>query len=89
MKAIIDKIRANPTLSFFDEALEFTDFAIGVDGLPKSDVLRFKGRTVRILIRPSGTEPKLKIYYQIKAKSFEDAQIELAYVKSQIESLLS
>lgn len=44
------------------------DYAKGVDGLPKSNVLKFfmeGGSTVTI--RPSGTEPKLKIYFSLVA----------------------
>ena len=39
------------------------DYSLGIDGLPKSNVLKFAfedGSTM--VVRPSGTEPKLKIY---------------------------
>ena len=39
------------------------DYSLGIDGLPKSNVLKFTfedGGTM--VVRPSGTEPKLKIY---------------------------
>ena len=52
----------------------FDDFAQGLYGLPKSDVLRFKSETGRLIIRPSGTEPKMKIYLQSKGKDVIDAQ---------------
>ncbi len=89
MKAIISAIRENPRITIDGDEMEYTDFGLGVDGLPKSDVLRFRNNNVRILIRPSGTEPKLKIYYQIKSNCVESSQKKLADVKKAIEAILA
>ena len=88
MKAIIASVRREPDIGL-TEKLEFTDFGVGVDGLPKSDVLRFKSDRARIIIRPSGTEPKLKIYYQINAENEAKAREELERVKSRVEASLT
>ena len=45
------------------EIISKKDYSLGIDGLPKSNVLKFffeDGSTM--VVRPSGTEPKLKIY---------------------------
>jgi phosphomannomutase len=45
------------------------DLLRGEGGLPPSDVLVFKlagGR--RVIMRPSGTEPKLKSYYEVRVE---------------------
>lgn len=89
MKQIIAEIRSNPNIKIDGEELVYTDFGNGIDGLPKSDVLRFKSENVRILIRPSGTEPKIKIYYQIKASSPDAARKKLTEVKEIVEKCLS
>ncbi len=89
MKAIISEMRSNPDIGIDGEEFEFTDFGIGVDGLPKSDVLRFRNDKIRVIIRPSGTEPKLKIYYQIKAENECKAREELGRVKACVEKALS
>ena len=42
--------------------------------MPSSDVIKFDLEgDISIVVRPSGTEPKLKIYYSVKAESEEQA----------------
>lgn len=50
------------------------DYSIGLDGLPKSDVLKYllEGNC-SVVVRPSGTEPKLKTYISVSAESKEEA----------------
>lgn len=51
------------------------DYAEGLDGLPKSDVLKFLlEENCSVVIRPSGTEPKLKAYISVSAKNKEQAE---------------
>ena len=48
------------------------DYNVGVDGLPKSNVLKmFLTDGITLVIRPSGTEPKIKVYISIKGDSIE------------------
>lgn len=48
----------------------------GIDGLPKSDVLKFfLEDNCSIVVRPSGTEPKLKAYISVSAATKEEAQV--------------
>ena len=53
------------------------DYSQGLDGLPKSDVLKYliEGNS-SVVVRPSGTEPKLKVYISISANSMETAKAE-------------
>ena len=49
--------------------------AHGLDGLPKSDVLKFLLEdNCSIVVRPSGTEPKLKTYISVSAENKEAAE---------------
>lgn len=45
--------------------LRFEDLTAGVDGLPPTDGVRLVLADARVIVRPSGTEPKLKCYLQI------------------------
>ena len=50
------------------------DYAPGLDGLPKSDVLKFLLEdNCSVVVRPSGTEPKLKAYLSVTADSMLEA----------------
>lgn len=51
------------------------DYSRGLDGLPKSDVLRFllEGNC-SVTVRPSGTEPKVKLYLSVSAPDREAAE---------------
>lgn len=50
------------------KVVQLLDYSIGLNGLPKSDVLKFiLEDNCSLVVRPSGTEPKLKIYISVSA----------------------
>ncbi len=62
MSKIMDEYRETMVVEG-KKVVEKKDYSIGIDGLPKSNVIKFTfedGSTM--VVRPSGTEPKLKIY---------------------------
>lgn len=58
------------------KVVEVLDYTSGLDGLPKSDVLKFLLEDhCSIVVRPSGTEPKLKMYISVSAENKEAAEV--------------
>jgi phosphomannomutase len=61
------RLRAAPPRELAGRTVESAeDLAEGVDGLPPTDGLRYRlSGNARVVIRPSGTEPKLKCYMEV------------------------
>lgn len=52
------------------KVIETLDYSKGLNGLPKSDVLKFMLEdSCSVVVRPSGTEPKMKTYISVSAES--------------------
>ncbi|HEU4756884.1 MAG TPA: phospho-sugar mutase [Agromyces sp.] len=66
---VMARLRAEPPTDVGGIRVErIDDLARGVDGLPPSDVLRIRLEgDARVMVRPSGTEPKLKVYIDAAA----------------------
>ena len=63
-------IRTNPPKELAGQSVVFTDLALGTPDLLPTDGLRFDlANGGRVIIRPSGTEPKLKCYLETVADS--------------------
>ena len=59
----------------FDDVDAFEDYSDGINGLPKENVLRYcfsDGSWAAV--RPSGTEPKLKLYFSVRGENEESAK---------------
>lgn len=85
MQGIMETFRAGVS-DFAGLAVEqCLDYAQGLNGLPKSDVLKYRlAGNCSVVVRPSGTEPKLKAYISVCAPSREEA---MAIEKNITESL--
>ncbi|MDE6630350.1 MAG: phospho-sugar mutase, partial [Bacteroidales bacterium] len=72
-----------------EKVVEVRDYKNGYGNLPGSDVLQFFTEAgSKITVRPSGTEPKIKFYFGVKAawQKGKTLQEQEAEVKERVEN---
>ncbi len=85
MQAIMQAFRGGITEFGGKKVIKLLDYADGLDGLPKSDVLKFLLEdNCSIVVRPSGTEPKLKVYISVSARN----KVEAGFIENQLVETL-
>ena len=84
MRAFMKNLRENPAKEIGGiKVAEVLDFSNGLWGLPKSDVLYFRlAENSVVVVRPSGTEPKIKVYFMTNGKTREDADKRVEELRS-------
>lgn len=90
MQHIMQKLRQqSPAVVAGKHVLEVKDYSKGVEGLPKSDVLKFllQGNS-SIVVRPSGTEPKIKLYISVSAENRQKAEQLEAVIEKDMQTLM-
>ncbi len=76
-------------LEIFDGVDEMIDYSLGIKDLPKENVLKFIWSDGSWLaVRPSGTEPKIKVYYSVRSESKEAAQDRQSKLKAVIDDII-
>ena len=83
-------LRSNPPQEIAGRAVEsIDDLAAPTDGLPPTDGLRlWLSGGVRIIIRPSGTEAKLKCYIEVITPDQQSAESELNSLRTPLKAFL-
>ena len=84
-------LRSNPPTAVAGYLVtSIDDLARPSDDLPPTDGLRiWLDSTIRIIIRPSGTEAKMKCYIEVIEKDSASARIVLDKLRAPLKELLS
>ena len=88
MKSIMEKFHKGLSSVAGYKVVKTLDYSHGLDGLPASDVLKFILENGSVVIRPSGTEPKLKAYISVTAENKDNAAIIEKAITSELSVLL-
>jgi phosphomannomutase len=80
-------LKLSPVSEILGETAEFENLELGKN-LPATEGVIFTTSSYRVIIRPSGTEPKLKCYLQVTAESEDASQQKLATLKTWAQELL-
>ncbi len=90
MRACMARLRGQPPTALAGEPLSLCkDYLPGVDGLPPSDVLAFANARGKAIVRPSGTEPKVKGYLFAPGKTEAEAGAVLDRMETDVRGWLA
>jgi len=90
MRSLMARLRAQPVTALAGRAVEsVADYLNGKGDLPPADVLTFcLTGGAKIMIRPSGTEPKIKLYLTAVAPTAAEADALLRQLAEAAEALV-
>ncbi len=90
MRRVMERLRAGQNTLDGLPVEGVLDYQKGLDGLPKADVLKFLlAGGSSLTVRPSGTEPKLKIYLSVNAADQDRAAAMANRLRLEIEGKIS
>jgi phosphomannomutase len=90
MGVVMDRLRASAPTSLGGRTVEAVeDLTTGVSGLPPTDGLRYRlAEGARVIVRPSGTEPKIKCYLEVVVEvAGDDVATARAAAAEQLEAI--
>ena len=89
MNDIMEQFRKGLSTIAGSKVIKSLDYLKGVDNLPKSNVIKlYLEDGTSIVVRPSGTEPKLKVYISIRSESLEMNEMKYQKLINEIKELL-
>jgi phosphomannomutase len=82
--AAMERLRASAPISLGGLAVESVDdLSLGSADLPPTEALRYRlAESARVIVRPSGTEPKLKCYLEVVVPVHPDDGVDAARISA-------
>ena len=89
MAATMQRMRTQPLCQLAGRAVtQVKDYLTGVDGLPLSNVLVYEAENLKAIVRPSGTEPKVKVYLFATAPDSAQSAALLDQLEKEISAVI-
>ncbi|MGD8216351.1 phospho-sugar mutase [Aestuariimicrobium sp. Y1814] len=88
--AAMARLRANPPAQLLGAPVSVVDLSTPAPGshLPPTDAVEITGERLHVVVRPSGTEPKLKAYLEVRGTA-EAARSDLAAARAEADEALA
>ncbi|WP_296140160.1 phospho-sugar mutase [uncultured Tessaracoccus sp.] len=81
------RLRAEPPATLLGEPVTVRDLSEGSDVLPPTDAVELTGERIHVVARPSGTEPKLKCYLEVRLPRATDVRQARERARSELATL--
>jgi phosphomannomutase len=88
ISTLLNKFTSNPPNSLAGSGLISTEDLSKSKTMPTPGIRCYYNDGIRVIIRPSGTEPKLKCYIEVVSGSRADAQLRCELIKKELTSTL-
>lgn len=88
IQSLLNKVAANPPASLAGSALISAEDLSKSKSMATTGIRCYYNDGIRIIIRPSGTEPKLKCYIEVVSNSKSDAQLRCDLIKKELTTTL-
>ena len=89
MASRVQRLRDDPPATLAGETITTIEDLAAGERLPPTDAVILRGRGLRVVVRPSGTEPKLKTYIEVVEPPTPELDASRSHAAQRLESVTS
>ena len=86
---LLSKVIKHPPIEILGSKLLQSEDLSALKGMPTPGVRLWYENQTRVIIRPSGTEPKIKCYIEVVSKTKNEAKSKVSQIKEALTKVLS